>query len=452
VNPESSPPTDRVVLITGGTGFLGKVVLADLVRHQQALGLAAIYVLIRSKKGRSAQQRFAEQLVTSPAFRDFEPGWHERVIPIAGDAAQPLLGFDEATLADVQPRLTHIVHCAASVDFNLPVMEALQANVTSALAVQAFAEQCPALQHLLSVSTAYVQPHRDGPLPQALLPLPQEAEQLLAALNDGRLSEADALALCGHPNTYTFTKCLAEHLLLARRQRVPVTLLRPSIISVAQQFPHPGWIDSSAALAGFFLCFAAGYLRVISGDRQTRLDVVPVDQVAAMIRRQAFDAVPLDAAIVHAAAGPQRALPLGRLAEVAVDYFKDHPQARPIRLKAFDPQSRWREWQHWWHHLLPLRLAGRWARVSGNRTLGRQAGRLEKVLESVFRSFQYFTHRTYHFELSEQAGFEMPRDPYIRLVCEGTRLHLLAKLQQPQPARRAQQGASSTTASDDSSR
>ena len=445
MTPEAATPMSRHVLLTGATGFLGKVVLADLVRHREALGIAAIHVLIRSKKGRGAAQRFAEQVVASPCFEDFEPGWHACVVPVDGDASATGLGLDAATHAALRSCLTHVVHCAASVDFDLPILEAVRANVASALAVQAFAEDCPALAHFLGVSTAYVQPHRAGPLPQALLPLPMPAEALLQSLAAGTLGEARALALCGHPNTYTFTKCLAEHLLLARRRRVPVTLLRPSIISVAQHFPHPGWIDSSAALAAFFMCFASGYLRVIAGDRQTRLDVVPVDQVAAMIRRHALvDAPPAAGqAIVHAAAGPERTLPLERLSQVAQAYFKDHPQARPIRLKAFDRYSRWREWQHWRHHLLPLRLAARWSRLTGNRTLGRQAARLEKVLESVFRSFLYFTHRTYDFELSPHAGFDMPRDPYIRLVCEGTRVRLLAKML-AQPARLPRQDASAS--------
>lgn len=442
----------RHLLLTGATGFLGKVVLADLVQHRDTLGLGAIYVLIRPKKGQDAAQRFESQIRSSACFEHFAPGWHDGVVPVTGDATLPDLGLDAAMQAELREGLTHVVHCAASVEFDLPILEAAKANITSALAVQDFAESCPALQHLMSVSTAYVQPHREGPLPQALQPLPQPAADVLAALENGRMSEAQALALCGHPNTYTFTKCLAEHLLLARRRRVPLTLLRPSIISVAQRFPHPGWIDSPAALAGFFLCFAAGYLRVIAGDRTARLDVVPVDQVAALMRHHAFAAVPQATAIVHAAAGPERTLPLGRLAEVAVAYFKHHPQARPIRLSAFDPYSRWREWQHWWHHLLPLRLAARWARLTGNRKLGRQAARLEQVLESVFRSFLYFTHRTYHFEVPPHAAFEMPQEDYIRLVCEGTRVRLLAKLLPAGQAARAHQGASNSTPAEDANR
>ncbi|MCE4554309.1 fatty acyl-CoA reductase [Pelomonas cellulosilytica] len=458
---KSFPPRARAVLLTGATGFLGKVVLADLVRHREVLGLSAIYVLIRPKKGRTAAERFNEQLLTSEAFREFEPGWHRDVVAVPGDVARPLLGLEADMLARLKRELTHIVHCAASVDFNLPLKEALQANVRSTLEVQSLAEQCQSLPHLLSVSTAYVQPHREGVLQQTLQPLPEGtggAEALLAAIDAGQLDEAQALALCGHPNTYTFTKCLAEHLLLARRARVPVTLLRPSIISVAQQFPHPGWIDSSAALAGFVLCLAAGYLRVVSGDRRAQLDVVPVDQVASMIRQHAFDVAPeAGSAIVHAVAGRPRNLPLDRFAELAVEYFKRHPQQRSVQLKAFDRHTRWRELQHWWYHLLPLRLAGRWARLTRNPIVGRQAARLEKVLESVFRSFQYFTHRTYQFELSPHAAFDMPRDQYIRLVCEGTRRHLLHKLQ-PQAARSAPGGvpahrvANSVSSSDDASR
>ena len=50
-------------------------------------------------------------------------------------------------------------------------------------------------------------------------------------------------------------------------------------------------------------------------------------------------------------------------------------------------------------------------------------------------------------ELGSQAGFDMPRDAYIHLVCEGTRLHLLSKLV-PKASQRIHQGADSKTASE----
>lgn len=46
------------VLVTGGTGFLGKVLIEKLLRTCGQV--RCVYVLLRAKKGRSSAQRYAE--------------------------------------------------------------------------------------------------------------------------------------------------------------------------------------------------------------------------------------------------------------------------------------------------------------------------------------------------------------------------------------------------------
>ncbi|KAH1018222.1 hypothetical protein HUJ05_006034 [Dendroctonus ponderosae] len=53
----------KTVFITGGTGFMGKVLLEKLLRS--CPGVAQIYLLIRPKKGQNAQERL-QQLLCSP--------------------------------------------------------------------------------------------------------------------------------------------------------------------------------------------------------------------------------------------------------------------------------------------------------------------------------------------------------------------------------------------------
>ncbi|RZC39196.1 NAD binding 4 domain containing protein, partial [Asbolus verrucosus] len=45
---------DSTVFITGGTGFLGKVLIEKLLRCTE---LKRIYLLVRSKKGKTPQER-----------------------------------------------------------------------------------------------------------------------------------------------------------------------------------------------------------------------------------------------------------------------------------------------------------------------------------------------------------------------------------------------------------
>lgn len=53
----------RAILITGGTGFLGKVLLEKILRT--CSDVDTIYLLIRAKKGKESCQR-VEELFASP--------------------------------------------------------------------------------------------------------------------------------------------------------------------------------------------------------------------------------------------------------------------------------------------------------------------------------------------------------------------------------------------------
>ena len=47
-----------------------------------------------------------------------------------------------------------------------------------------------------------------------------------------------------HPNTYTFTKALAEQAVKENASDLPLSIFRPSIVVAAAKEPMPGWIDN----------------------------------------------------------------------------------------------------------------------------------------------------------------------------------------------------------------
>lgn len=58
------------VLVTGGTGFLGKVLIEKLLRTCE--DIQCVYVLVRSKRGLSSEKRYAD-LIKNPVRKLF-PG------------------------------------------------------------------------------------------------------------------------------------------------------------------------------------------------------------------------------------------------------------------------------------------------------------------------------------------------------------------------------------------
>jgi fatty acyl-CoA reductase len=70
------------------------------------------------------------------------------------------------------------------------------------------------------------------------------------------------------PNTYTFTKRMAEHLLhQMNEKRIPISIVRPSIIGASLEDPFPGWTDSITLAGGIYLVAGLGILRELPGDK-----------------------------------------------------------------------------------------------------------------------------------------------------------------------------------------
>src|SRR5690606_8691659 len=64
--PVSETLTGRHILVTGATGFLGKVFVSMLLHEVPAVG--KLYLLVRERKHETAAQRVVNELVNSPAF------------------------------------------------------------------------------------------------------------------------------------------------------------------------------------------------------------------------------------------------------------------------------------------------------------------------------------------------------------------------------------------------
>jgi fatty acyl-CoA reductase len=421
-----------VVLLTGATGFVGKVVLGELLRRREALGIERVLALIRAKDPEQADARLRSEVLGSPCFAAEAPGYEKWIEAVAGDITQPRFGLSPEVEDRVRADVSHLIHCAASVEFSLPVAEATAANVTGALHAVEVARSCRRLAGAAVVSTAYVTPHA-APLARAihsaeerLAPLPFDAETFLPRLARGEVDAGRLLAETGHPNTYTLTKCVAEHLLAGRAGDLPLTLVRPSIVSASRAHPRPGWIDSFAAFAGFVALIGAGRLRAVAGDPEARLDVVPCDAVAERIVDAAF-APGGGLGIRHAVAGLAGACSIALCRERILAYFAPRGGDPPARLAYVGRRGPGFHLAHALHHELPGAAAALWLRLRRNGRLASAARRLRERQRAVNRDFAYFTHATFDFAATHP--LTPPLDParYLDLVCEGVDRHLLRR-------------------------
>lgn len=304
----------RRLLVTGSTGFLGKVFLALLLDRQPRIG--RLFVLVRGKRGEPADRRFFDTILGSPVFQPLReshgPGLEaflrERVGVLEGDVALPGCDLSAQDLARLEG-LDAIVHNAGLVALNPPLDESLAANSRGALNIGLLAAQAGA--RLLHVSTAYVAGRRwgrvteDGPArgPEGVDPLQElaDGERLVRELREDSaasflrgakgmrrkwlieeqlMAEGRRLALkWNRPNVYCFTKTLGEAL-LATVPGLRFSILRPTIVESAWRFPFPGWNEGMTTSAPIVYAMIRGH-NVWPIRAHTPLDVIPVDLVAA---------------------------------------------------------------------------------------------------------------------------------------------------------------------------
>jgi thioester reductase-like protein len=242
------------VLITGATGFLGKELLARLLEHTDR----RVWALVRAADQAAARKRMRAilaSLVASPeAVAD-------RVVPVAGDLLLPELGLRPRQRDEIAEHVEEIIHSAASVSFGLTLDQARAVNVEGTQNVLGLATHVSAraggLRRVAHVSTAYV-----------------------AGTHRGLFGGRDLDRGQSFHNTYERSKWEAEHLVRRNAERLPVQVIRPSIV-VGDE--HTGWTDSFNVIYAPLSAYASGALRAVPARRAAPVDAVPVSYVAQAI-------------------------------------------------------------------------------------------------------------------------------------------------------------------------
>lgn len=275
----------RSIFVTGASGFLGKVLIEKLLHDCPKI--KNIYILLRTKGNTLAQTRLA-QLLESQAFdriRRIQPKLFEKVKVIRGDTT-----FDDLAISAVDREIlikdvSIIVHSAATIRFDEPLKRATRINVTATKRVLELALQLKDLKAFIHVSTAYCNQTKVD-IKEAVYPeilTPHKLIELSEDLNDEMLESLTSHLFGDRPSSYHYTKAMAENLVKEYADRVPVGIVRPSIITASLIDPMPGWIDNYNGPSGYLVTAGAGILRTMLVDGEKICDAIPVDIVANTI-------------------------------------------------------------------------------------------------------------------------------------------------------------------------
>ncbi|XP_050557953.1 putative fatty acyl-CoA reductase CG5065 [Spodoptera frugiperda] len=269
----------RAVLITGGTGFLGKVLIERLLYTCPEVG--EVHLLLRDKRGQPPRVRL-NQLKQSQAFDNVRaqcPGQLDKLRVVCGDVAQPRLGLDDAALQQLR-EVSVVFHSAATVKFWESLETALHQNVTSVVALMDLCDQLPKLEALVHVSTAYSNAERRH-IEERVYEAPAQLAGLRAmldALPPSLLDDLTARYIAPKPNTYVFSKAVAEATIAQRpRKHYATAIVRPSIVVSSHRHPFPGWIENLAGPSGVVVGCGKGLVHAFNLDLAARADLIPVD-------------------------------------------------------------------------------------------------------------------------------------------------------------------------------
>lgn len=261
---------------------------------------------------------------------------------VEGDVSQPGLGLAQDVKARLQSELDLVINSSGLTDFNPDLRQALAINVDGTLHLLDFIRECKQAS-LLHLSTCYVVGFNDGRISETLVPnytpkgiadfdaeveyenlhrlakeieTRSESEEVTELLRqqvlekgqraNKQLSDSEIEAQIrkqrqrwvrnelteggmhraqefGWPNTYTFTKSLAESLIAIRGKNetgedLPVAVVRPSIVETSTHDPFQGWnegVNTSAPISYLLGTF----FRQLPSNGKKCLDIIPVDLV-----------------------------------------------------------------------------------------------------------------------------------------------------------------------------
>ncbi|GIJ70427.1 non-ribosomal peptide synthetase [Virgisporangium ochraceum] len=245
------PVPDRpTILLTGGTGFLGAHLVAELLSRTGA----TLLCLARADDDHRAADRIRDAL----RRYGLDAPTDDRIVGLAGDLGTPRFGLDAAALADLAARVDVICHNGGLVNFGEPYHRLRPTNVDSAvdlLRLSALGGGIPL--HLVSTLGVYLgKAYVDAPVGEQDPP-------------------DDPTGLYGG---YNQSKWVADALVrLARGRGIPTTVHRPARISGHSRTGRSNPDDH-------FNRTLATYVQVGAvPDLAYEEDLAPVDHVAAGI-------------------------------------------------------------------------------------------------------------------------------------------------------------------------
>ncbi len=249
----SRPSYDEVVLLTGLPSFAARTMCEEIVRTSPK---TLVHALVRGKFEAEARE-----------FLDALPSdQRSRVQLVEGDAAAMDLGLSGVELKQLASEVDRIHHAASVSYLGVDHESASHVNVGGAREILDFAAGCASLKCLVHHSTALVSGDRTGVVLEDELKAGQRFR-----------------------NVVEETKALAEKKMRAAMAKVPIAVVRPSMIVGDSQTGEIDRFDGPYLLVLLIVTSPAEIALPLPSRGDVPLNLVPADHVARAARAIGLD-------------------------------------------------------------------------------------------------------------------------------------------------------------------
>jgi nucleoside-diphosphate-sugar epimerase len=235
---------NETIFLTGFPGFIASRLIKRLAAEGARL-ILLVHPVMLAVAAQQLTQMAAEIGVDANNFRVVE-----------GDITKPDLGLSLSELELARQETTTVFHLAAIYDLAVASDVAAHVNVEGTLNVNLFAKSIKNLRRYHYVSTCYV-----------------------AGRREGLIMESELHHDTGFRNHYEETKYLAELEVNALKAELPITIHRPAVVCGDSITGETAKYDGIYYLIHYLRRWRRGLTLLNIGNRDVRLNMVPIDFV-----------------------------------------------------------------------------------------------------------------------------------------------------------------------------
>lgn len=235
-------------------GFMGKVLLEKLL--YSCSDVKEIMILMRPKKAKTAAER-VEEMTKLPVInlnfsfpyqsthlnfsklhfkmfkriREEKPDLFNKISPVWGDITSENLGLNEEHFKHVTEASQVVFHLAASLRLEATLKSNVLMNLGGTQNVLDLCKKMTSLVSLVYLSTAFCNSDQEV-MDEKIYDWPHSPKDLISCarwMSEQTMDVMSKTMMAPHPNTYTYTKRLAEILVRDEFPNLPVCVVRPSI-------------------------------------------------------------------------------------------------------------------------------------------------------------------------------------------------------------------------------